>query len=190
MSESSIRATLCIILLTLSANISAQDNEQRIIEAIQQQYQKAVRWVEESQMSDETNNSMQIDIRQVTSGHTTRVKRYEFYYQPDTWNLYFVRLSYNKGRQRYNEEYMFDDKTQDLVYASLKHDIPNSSSKSECRCYFYNKELSHYTKAEIRSETGRANKDGDTDESTKWEQQSKANARDIQRVFKDLIDGH
>lgn len=183
--------TLCIILLMLSTNVLGQNKEQKkIIEAIQQQYQEVVRWVEESQMSDETNNSMQIDIRQVKSDHSTRVKRYEFYYHPDTWDLYFVRLSYNKGRQRFNEEYMFDKEKHDLVYASLKHDLPGEDNRAEFRCYFCNIKRSKYTKTDIRSVTGKMLKSYDTDEGQKWSQQSQDNAQNIQTLFHILINGH
>ena len=59
-----------------------------------------------------------------------------FFYYP----LYFVTRSYNIGKQKYNEEYLFDSTSQRLLFA-LTQDYDENGKRFDRRFYFHDGSL-------------------------------------------------
>lgn len=193
-SSAIIGAALCVMTITANAQTK---NQQTRIDSIHQQYQESVRWVEESQMNNETNNSMAIDIRKVTAEGRTQIKRYEFYYSPvgnkNEWKLYFVRLTYNINSQRYNEEFLFDNRTEMLIYASKKFESSNykEGEKEEYMSYFNSNGTPCYTKGVVRRINGKTYTPPEMEEAIANGQkmeEAKHAGRDVKEIFKKLVD--
>jgi hypothetical protein len=188
-----IGAALCV--MTITANAQTKEQQTRI-DSIHQQYQESVRWVEESQMNNETNNSMAIDIRKVTAEGRTQIKRYEFYYSPvgdkDEWRLYFVRLTYNINSRRYNEEFLFDNRTEELIYAAKKFESNNykEGEKEEYMSYFNADGTPCYTKGVVRRNNGKTYIPSEMKEAIangEKIEEAKLAGKDVKEIFKKLV---
>lgn len=191
-----IRTYTIIISVIFSLNTLAQSQIQKArMQQIRTQYQIAQRWVEESQMTDATNNSTSISIRKVTEKDGMQLKKIDFFYNPNKegngWHPYFVRVGYNNGPLQYKEEYLFDEENGNIMLVHSSEEKADGNTL-DFRHYFNENSSFCYCLAE---QTGKNGKRSTPKELSNIEvnhpkvAEAIKKATEIKRLFDSLVNG-
>ena len=147
-----------IILMgcAMMAIVAAAEQSDPIISSIREAYQQAKESIKKNKgMGNEMVSTLEYTVR--GEGKTT--EKLHFYYntvQGTYWledgddrdphffyyPLYFVTRSYNIGKLKYYEEYLFDSSSQQLLYA-LTQDYDENGKCFDRRFYFHNGSIYH-----------------------------------------------
>ncbi|MCQ2112671.1 MAG: hypothetical protein MJY95_04940 [Bacteroidaceae bacterium] len=191
-----IRTYTIIISIIFSLNAFAQGQIQKDrMQQIRTQYQIAQRWVEESQMTDETNNSTSIYMRRVTEKDGMQVKKIDFFYNPNKegngWHPYFVRVGYNAGLLQCKEEYLFDEENGNIMYVRSSEEKADGNTL-DLRHYFNENGSFCYCLAEQTGKNGKRSTPkelSNLDESHPKVAEAIKKATEIKRIFDSLVNG-
>ena len=135
---------------TIMALVAAAEQPDPVISSIQEAYQQAKESMKKNKgMGNEMVTTLNYTVR--GKGKTTETLHFfyntvegtywlaegddrdpHFFYYP----LYFVTRSYNIGKQKYYEEYLFDPSSQRLLFA-LTQDYDENGKRFDRRFYFH-----------------------------------------------------
>ena len=143
---------IMLVCCTMMALIAAAEQPDPIISSIRDAYQQAKENMKKNKsMGNEMVTKLDYTVR--GKGKTTETLHFfyntvqgtymftedrdpHFLYYP----LYFITRSYNIGKNKYNEEYLFDSYTQRLLFV-LTQDYDENGKRFDRRYYFHNGEL-------------------------------------------------
>lgn len=153
---------LAVCMITALAVVAEQPDP--VISSIQTAYQKAK---ESMKKNKGTGNEMVTTLNYTVRGKGKTTETLHFYYNTDMgtywlaegddqdphfffYPLYFVTRSYNTGKQKYYEEYLFDPSSQALLFA-LTQDYDENGKRFERRFYFQDRSIYHVIGPEATS---------------------------------------
>ena len=136
---------------TIMALVAAAEQPDPVISSIRDAYQQAKVAIKKNKgMGNEMVTKLDYTVRD--KGKTTETLHFyyntvqgtywlaegddrdpHFFYYP----LYFVTRSYNLGKQKYYEEYLFDSSSQQLLFA-LTQDYDENGKRFDRRFYYHN----------------------------------------------------
>ena len=143
---------IMLIGCAIMALVSAAEQTDPIISSIKDAYQQAKESMKKNKgMGNEMVTTLNYTVR--GEGKTTETLHFyyntvqgtymltddsdpHFFYYP----LYFVTRSYNIGKKKYYEEYLFDSSSQRLLFA-LTQDYDENGKRFERRYYFHDRSV-------------------------------------------------
>lgn len=147
-----ILRTLLLVACTISALAVAAQQSDPIISSINEAYQNAKESTKKNKsLGNEMVTTINYSVR--GQGKTTETLHFffntaqgtygltddpdpHFYYHP----LFFITRSYNIGKKKYNEEYLFDSYSQRLLFAKTQ-DYDESGKRLDRQFYFHDGSL-------------------------------------------------
>ena len=142
-----LRQILLTVCMLAALTVAAQQSDP-VISSIQTAYQQAKESMNKNKgMGNEMVTTINYTVR--GNGKTTETLHFyfntvrgtyllsededpHFFYYP----LYFVTRSYNIGKKKYNEEYLFDSSSQRLLFATTQ-DYDENGKRFDRRYYFH-----------------------------------------------------
>ena len=151
-----ILRTLLILGCAISAFVAAAQQSDPIIASINKADQEAK---EATKNNKSLGNEMVTTLNYTVYGKGKTTETLHFFYntvQGTYWMpegsdedphflyhpLYFVTRSYNIGKQKYNEEYLFDSSSQRLLFASTQ-DYDENGKRLDRQFYFHDGSIYH-----------------------------------------------
>lgn len=142
--------TLLLLGCAITALIAAAQQPDPIIASINKAYQEAK---ESTKKNKSLGNEMVTTLSYTVHGQGKTTETLHFFYNtvqgtywmPDDSDadphflyhpLYFVTRSYNIGKLKYNEEYLFDSSSQRLLFASIQ-DYDENGKRLDRQFYFH-----------------------------------------------------
>lgn len=147
---------IMLMICTVMALVAAAEQPDPIISSIRDSYQQAKESMKKNKsLGNEMVTTFDYTIR--GKGKTTEKLHFfyntvqgtyllsddpdpHFFYHP----LYFITRSYNIGKRKYYEEYLFDSSSQRLLYASTQ-DYDENGKRLDRQFYFHNGNLYEIT---------------------------------------------
>ena len=200
MNNTIVKSLLLVAFSAITLTLSAQTDEQKArVADVRRIYQEAGRLSEENRMAPETNNSMTVELQRMFGGSGMQTKKMEFYYNVDDesedgtgWTLYMVRVSYNLSAQKFYEEYLFDERTGNLIFAFQQaddYDLPDGA-KREYRSYFYADGKHCQTIGQVKASNGKTSVPKDMKDLTAdcpKVKEAIATAHDLRTIFETAV---
>ena len=146
--------TLLLMGCTIAALVAAAQQSDPVISSINESYQQAK---ESSKKNKGMGNEMVTTLNYTVYGQGKTTETLHFFYNTvqgtymitdDSdphffyYPLYFVTRSYNIGKKKYNEEYLFDSSSQRLLFV-LTQDYDENGKRFDRRFYFHDGSLYH-----------------------------------------------
>ena len=149
-----ILRTLLLVGCAITALVAGAQQPDPVISSINDAYQKAKESSKQNKgMGNEMVTTLNYTVR--GEGKTTETLHFffntvegtymmtddgdpHFFYYP----LYYITRSYNIGKKKYSEEYLFDSYSQRLIFA-LTQDYDENGKRFDRRFYFHEGDLYH-----------------------------------------------
>lgn len=147
---------LCLLLVAvivpLSASAAKPSGNKTRIDQIKKAYANAQQLIAMGEEEPNLINQFTVDVTQMLPGSGPHKELLTVYFtldEPDDpeetgeiWvnNLYFARCKYNYGAPEYNEEFLFDEKTGELMFYVVNFPADDGTTGTH-RYYFENEKI-------------------------------------------------